>query len=546
MPSPLCLPQVASPDGEALRARTLFAQRETYAWVQAPGQPPFCRGLPPGEAFGPLKEWGLRLGVAVGVLDLGIAALRGLSGGGDRVASFGRYYSLWPKPAVAKRWTQDREFARQRLDGINPTLIALATEIPEHFPITDETLRGLLPDRVTLAGLLAERRLFLLDYREIAGLPLVLGRFQVAPMALFWVDEAGVLMPLAIQLGQSPAQAPTIYTPKDEHWLWLTARTHVQCAEGTYHEILAHLARTHLFVETFWVAACRTMPAQHPIYELLKPHFGGTIAINNAARGTLIAPGGPIDESIAAGAEGCLDLLARDYATWSFERLNPIGSLAARGLDDPTVLPGFHYRDDALALFRVLGTYVRDLLGVFYPDDETLRADAEIQAWARELAAPDGGRVKGLPLTDGGFARVADLHRVLAEVLFCCSVEHSAVNNGQYDQFGYIPNTPGALYLPPPRDRTPSCEATFVYGLPPAFAVGEQLELVHLLSQATSTPLGTYPDGFFQGVPQAQAAVDRLRADLADLARSIATRNRGLEVPYRYLEPGRIGRSINI
>jgi hypothetical protein len=195
------------------------------------------------------------------------------------------------------------------------------------------------------------------------------------------------------------------------------------------------------------------LPAQHPIYELLRPHFTGTIQINAAARTRLIAPGGPIDESIAVGSEGALTLLARTTAQWSFEQFDPI-----RGLE----------------------------------------------------------------------------------------VEHAAVKNGQYAQFGYIPNTPGALYLPPPEDHQARSEANFVYALPPFRAVGQQLRLVAMLSEKTPTPLGAYPEDFFQGGPEALVVIDRFRDDLAQAGVDIAARNRTLDVPYRYLQPHLVGRSIAI
>ena len=35
----------------AERERALFAQRHAHTWVHAPGQPPFCKDVPPAEAF---------------------------------------------------------------------------------------------------------------------------------------------------------------------------------------------------------------------------------------------------------------------------------------------------------------------------------------------------------------------------------------------------------------------------------------------------------------------------------------------------------------
>ncbi len=542
----ICLPTAANPIEQAERERALFAQRQAFAWVHAPGQPPYCRGVPEGEEFTERKERLMAFDLAESMADMALAFVCRLFSHNDTVRSFRRYYPLRHVPEVAERWRTDEEFARQRLDGINPVLIRLAKEIPEHFPVTDDKLRGVLPAHHSLEGLLKEHRLFLLDYKILAGLQPLLGRFCVAPICLFWLDDRRVLMPLAIQLGQSPAEAKTIYTPADHYWTWRLARTFVQSADGTYHEVVAHLTKTHLVMETFWVAANRTLPRQHPVHELLKPHFTGTIEINHDARTKLLAPGGPIDESIAIGAEGSLNLVGLAYADWSFDTGSPYQDFQARGVADAEVLPGYHYRDDALVLYTAVQAYVAAITEAYYPSDQVVVADRELQAWVRELEARDGGRVKGLPLQGSKLVTRGALNEVLARILFTASVEHAAVNNGQYAQFGWIPNTPGALYLPPPRDHDARSEANFVYALPDAFAVGQQLTLVHLLSQRSLTPLGMYPDNFFHAEGPALAAVDRFRADLDDIGRQIMQRNRTLAVPYRFLEPWRVGRSIAI
>ncbi len=542
----LSTPAMANRFEQAERERMLFAQQQEYTWVHAPGQPPYCKGVPPGEEFTAIKTARMAIDVAESVADMLLATTVRLFKHNDTVDSFKRYYPIRAVPEIAKTWATDEEFARQRLNGINPILIKLATEIPEKFPVTDEIIKGLIPETTSLNTLLAQKRLFLQDYQILDGLEPMLGRFCVAPVCLFWVDDTGKLMPLAIQLGQTIADAKTIFTPKDEHWTWLMARTFVQSADATYHEVAAHLTRTHLIMQTFWVAACRTLPPQHPLHALLKPHFTGTIQINYEARNTMIAPGGPIDQVISIGAEGSLTLIGLEYEQWTFNGSNPVVDLENRGVLSADVLPGYYYRDDALLLYNAINNFVRDLLRVYYEDDEQVRQDTEVQAWARELASEDGGRVKGLPLTDGAIATFDQLQLIVAQTIFCCSVEHAAVNNGQYSQFGWIPNTPGAMYLPPPTDHAALDEANFVYALPDAFAVGEQLTMVHLLSQRTQSPLGDYPDGFFNGVQPARYALDRFRAELDDIGRQIVKRNEGLSAPYVFLQPWLIGRSIAI
>ncbi len=542
----ICLSGSANRFERAERERTLFAQRQAYEWVHAPGMPPHCKDLPAGEESSAAQNRWMVMDMVESVADYALATMSRLFRNCSTVRSFRLYYPLRSLPEVAGRWIQDEEFARQRLDGINPVLLKLVTEMPANFPLSDAQVQGVIAPDTSLAALLAARRLFLLDYEILHGLEPDYGRFCVAPMAYFWLDGNGRLMPLAIQLGQSPEEAVTVFTPKDDHWTWLLARAFLQCADGAFHEIVAHLGGTHLVMEAFWVATCRTLPAQHPLHVLLKPHFDGTLAINHAARTKLLAPNGPIDQAIAYGSVGCLTLLGLAYERWSFEDTDPVAQMRARGVLDKDVLPNYHYRDDALALFAVIQDFVRDVLRVYYPDDATVRQDGELQAWAAELSSPQGAAVKGLPYGAAGIETFEQLHRLVAQVIFNCSVEHAAVNNGQYAQFGWIPNTPGALCLPPPKDHGPRNEANFVYALPDGLGVAEQLALVHLLSERTEQPLGTYDEDFFAGVAPVRDALDRFRGRLDDIGRAILERNRQLRVPYRFLQPWLVARSISI
>jgi len=494
----ISLPQNASPQETFLRDRDLAAQRALYEWEYMPGLPPFCKGVPEPEKFTPRKRDRMLFDVGESLADAALSVMKWLTAKPGKVSDYRRFYPLRPMPAVADRWMENREFARQRLDGINPFLITRIDEIPQNFAVDEDTVRNVLPDGVTLAQLLSEGRLFTIDYATLQGAPIVLGRFQEAPIALFWTDDSKTLMPLAIQLGQSEASAPVVFTPADHWWTWLTARTFVQCAEGTYHEIIAHLTRTHLVMEPFWVAASRTLPPQHPVHMLLRPHFTGTININYEARNDLIVPNGPIDETIAVGTEGAYWLVNNAYSDWSFLDWNPYTEMGRRGVLDRELLPGYHYRDDALKMWDAIGAYSEQLLRLYYHSDEDVQRDTELQSWIAELVSQDGGKIKGLPIVNGKVATFDDLAAIIRQTIYLVSCEHAAVNNGQYDQFGFIPNTPGAMYLPAPTTKAASDEALFTYGLPPMKAVDEQIALVHLLAEPTLTPIGDYPREFFE------------------------------------------------
>ena len=80
-----------------------------------------------------------------------------------------------------------------------------------------------------------------------------------------------------------------------DQWGWEMAKLVVQVADGNYHELVAHLARTHLVIEGVAMATHRHLATVHPVWALLVPHFEGTLFINYEAATSLITAGGPID-----------------------------------------------------------------------------------------------------------------------------------------------------------------------------------------------------------------------------------------------------------
>ena len=199
------LPQHDSPQGQYLRERNLAAQRLLYDWSFTPGLPPLCKGIPKPEEFSPRKKDRLTADYLTSMANSRLAWIEWKRKDKRKLSHYETLYVLETAPAVIKTWTEDRVFADQRMNGVNPFLITNIDAIPENFPVDDETLRGVLPDGVTVAQLLGERRLFICDWRDLADVPVVFGRFAVAPVALFWLDDDRTLMPPAIARAESPA-----------------------------------------------------------------------------------------------------------------------------------------------------------------------------------------------------------------------------------------------------------------------------------------------------------------------------------------------------
>lgn len=539
-----------------VRERAKAVNRTNYQWDRLPGLPAFVKGMPDAEKMRGLEteRFMFDLGRSVSEAVMAKIGFAKRLKSSDSLDAYNHLRPYGPKPSVAEVWKRDSEFARQRLNGINPLQIRRLDSMPSHLRVTQARVAEVLPSGTTLEQMLSDGRLWLCDWPGLVDAPVRLGRFLSAPSALFFTDDHGELHPLAIQLDREATYRPEsdtrvepiVFTPADERWLWLTARTHVQTADAAWHEMVVHLFRTHLLMETVWVAANRGLSPQHPVHRLLTPHFQGTIAINYKARNELIVPGGPIDTSISVGTDGAYWLINQALETFEWSDLDPERDLADRGVDDRDALASYYYRDDALVLWREIGTFTEELLHAFYPDDVSVADDPELADWAHELADPTCGGLAGLPLKNGRFERFDDLHAVIRQIVFNVSCEHSAVNNGQYDIFGWIPNAPGAWFLPPPTSLAASSEGEFTYGLPPFKIAEEQITLVHLLSQPTTEHLGDYPPDFFHEVGAARLAVDRFRARLDQVMSDIRQRNMTLEMPYTYLDPASISASIDV
>ena len=165
-------------------------------------------------------------------------------------------------PAVARRWKDDYEFARQAVQGVDPANIQLITALPEGLRLADEDVRGLLAPGTTLGQALASKRVFLLDFEIVGDIPMFkkvdkdgVEERRWAPPArcLLYRDDAQKLRPIAIQLGRDPEQAP-VFTPNDSEHDWLAAKIYTRCAEGNAHQMVAHALRTHFAMEPFVMA----------------------------------------------------------------------------------------------------------------------------------------------------------------------------------------------------------------------------------------------------------------------------------------------------
>jgi arachidonate 15-lipoxygenase len=562
------LPQHA-PD-PAARRRALAAARARYTYARDEDNPlapsAVAGDFPLSELYGP--RWALPYlphllrSVADAQAKKLWFGLRAAFGGFDKLDGFRRLFSprlgLHPPPAVREH-QRDGLFARNRIDGPNPLLLARVRDLDDlraRLPLDDLALARVLGPGASLAAELAAGNLFLADFQLLARALHAAsatgrdsrwrGKYLPAPIALFCqrpgLDPLCDLVPVAIRVDQPDAAEPNPVYLREDSARWALAKTYVEIAEFNLQALSSHIHRHHYLAEPFALSARRQLAPSHPIHILLRPHTRHTMAVNRAALNLLKKPGSVFDTLYAGDLPETRNILLRSHERWSWRDQELEADLAARGVaDGPREYP---WRDDARLWTAAIRRFVAGYVDLYYRDDAAVRGDTELQAFVRELQADDGGRLRDL-VPGGALDRVDRLIDLLAQFLFIAGPGHAAVHFPQTDHFTYVPAFPGAAYRPPPREDEVVDAARIAATLPP-FAVGVDQFQNNQIACYRFDRFGDYSRDELGRLPAARPLIERLHADLAAIEREIERRNQTRARPYPYLSPRLVPNSINI
>ncbi|MFM7406754.1 MAG: lipoxygenase family protein [Cuspidothrix sp.] len=404
--------------------------------------------------------------------------------------------------------------SRQRLAGANPTVIRRVQTNDQGLiqSLATQTYKLANNGNIDLIKTAGENRLFVADYpllKDLKVTDLQPGKYVGSPVALFYRHDHR-LEPILIEVEKGRVVTPEVMGSAADDWM--RAKLYVQTADATHHELIAHLTYTHLAMEALAIATPRQLPYNHPVYQLLSPHFKFLIAINNRGNSILLAEGGAIDNLIALTLETSIKLMSRAYREKSFWYYSLLNDIELRGVE-PKFLPDFPYRDDALLLWEAIAKYVSRFLQRYYPDDKAVQQDTYLQAWAEELGAPLNTRPKSdfpqvpawlpkeLVAESGilpselpayprvpGFTKIGSLQQLIdiaTITIFTCGPQHAALNFSQFDYMTYVPNAPLSNYSYP--DTPTNLEEL----LPPTDQDLAQMELTTALTGINWGRLGS-------------------------------------------------------
>lgn len=382
---------------------------------------------------------------------------------------------VFDEPNIGDRpdWYTDAVFAQQQFTGVNPTTIKLASgEWIEKFQNAAKA-----QSNQAVSKLLAStdaKSLYMQDYSDFRAAVKVApdaqmkcddgSRFACAAVSLFQLNDHGKLHPLAIVIDykQNIQNSVVIFnkrlSPESSgseatDWPWRYAKLCVQVSDWSRHEIAVHLVNTHFVEEVVIVATQRSIPAEHPVFQLLEPHWLKTLSINAAARATLV-PKVVVD---LIGVTGDQAYRFINYAYENFlwtdqyipndleKRGFPLTELASKKFRN------YAYAKNVILLWGVLRKFVSSMLIIYYGSDEKsadnkVANDPAISAWSSEMRSESGGNLKSFPI-------IKSFNGLVDAVTMCihiASPQHTAINYLQNYYQSFVINKPAALCAPPP------------------------------------------------------------------------------------------------
>jgi len=392
---------------------------------------------------------------------------------------------------------------------------------------------------------IAQKRIFIEDLTVLENCPQEDGAQLCAPIGLFYANEEGALLPIAIQLFQKPAEDNPIFLPSDPEYKWLLVKMFFNNADCSVHQSTTHLGFTHLVCESIASATSQSLSPSHPVYQILAPHFLYLLAINSRAISKLLAPGEWIDQTMTMGVKGLTEIVKRLWSEWRMDHEGWVPKdIETRGVDDKEILSTYYCRDDQLLLHGAIWDYVKDVLSVIYDRPEKLIKDHEIQEFAKTLTSKDGAGIKGV-FGGGEFKKLDDLIKVVTTTIYTCSVTHAAANFGQYDEYGFPPVYPAKLYGNVPKDKSEITLQDVIECLPDKSTTLSIMVVTNILSEKSTQGLGDFEIKYLYQ-PRLAEAVKRFQDNLKEIGNKIEKRNKSVKSPYPYLHPTEIPNAISI
>lgn len=115
------------------------------------------------------------------------------------------------------------------------------------------------------------------------------------------------------------------------------------------------------------------------------------------------------------------------------------------------LIEDYPYATDGLEIWSAIETWVTEYCSYYYPKDDAVQDDTELQSWWTEIRNVGHGDRKDEPWWPA-MQTQAELIQACTIIIWVASALHAAVNFGQYPYAGYLPNRPtvSRRFMPEP------------------------------------------------------------------------------------------------
>ncbi|XP_035480330.2 polyunsaturated fatty acid lipoxygenase ALOX15B isoform X3 [Scophthalmus maximus] len=529
------------------RLEQLQLQQKRFRWAT------FVEGAPRCMDAKSLSELGPNFSYSHNSLNLNLHYLKGFVGRAEAWTSFSELEMVLTHSAqqnstamfIRSHWMDDWYFGHQCLNGCNPLMLRQTRLLPPRLSVTSDMLRPFLPEDSSLEKELQKGTVYLLDYEVLDGVAgnVINGKqtYLSAPLCLLHLNRQQQLVPIAIQLQQTPGPDNPVFLSSDPGCDWLLAKIWVHSADFQCHQLMSHYLRTHMLGELFCMATLRQLADIHPLHQLLMPHVRTALQINFQARAWLLAKDGLFDKAVGCGLQALPIVLSRASQRIHYRSLCIPEDLSDRGVD---TLPQNYYAQDALRVWHALHRFVVSWVDLYYSADSDVQQDSELQHWIDDINTHGFTHDSGFPRV---FQTKAEVSKFVTMIVFTCSALHAAVNFSQVDFSLWMPNCPTSMMRPPPQVKGSVTEEDIVSFLPEVSSTCRVLMMLAQLSKPSVdfVPLCHYKEALFRDDAH-RRLLEEVQAELKTVSEDICERNSGLELPYPYLIPRLIDNSVGI
>lgn len=351
-------------------------------------------------------------------------------------------------PGIMTNFTQDLYFSMERLTQ-NPYPLKLVTGTSP-FQVDTAVVKNLTG--TTLEDIISRKKLFVVDHSYQNGLDkstIAPARYGAACTGLFYIcDKTGNFLPLAIKTNVGK---DLIYTPADSATDWLLAKMMFN-VNDMFDAQMFHLVASHDVSEGVHQAALHTLSEAHPIMIVLERMMIQGYSSRIVGEELCFNPGGHWDQTMYVSQLGCRDYVSNTWNTTGRYLANYLDTdLKARGIldsDGKHPFKNYPFYDDAKAIRDAFSTFFTSFIDSYYPTDDVLAADFEVQNWFKEANG------KAAVLDFPAEVNKETLVEVLTHFGYIVSVVHHVLNGGSTaDSKAVMPFHMPALFAPVPEAK---------------------------------------------------------------------------------------------